>query len=554
MARIGWHQPIGALVLGCAALLVHPACGGGDEDLPTDTDDDVDASGGGSDGQGGDPADGSGGSGDLGGGGAVGTGGSGPLPTSCEEIVCERGECKLEGGFAVCDCLPGFEGPNCDDVNECPPLGTASCGAWGSCTNTFGGYYCSCLPGSEPSGDGCVALDECAGTSPCAAGATCGNSAAGYSCTCSGNYGNGWQCGTPDRCAGNPCGAGATCTSTASHAACACPLGKAGASDCSTSCASLTIADSSLANAIAAAIGKPIDQIVPAVDFVGQTTLLLANKGVTSLDGLECWANLETLDLSGNPLGVGPDATPIEALRSLTRLRELDLGCTSLEDLAPLADHPGLRSLSIVDNSCNSEWTDLSVIEGLHQLEVLELVNLGLPTALIPDVSDLRALRWVDMTANDPMPLTMFAGLPLLDTLILVGNGLTDASALAGATQLRYLDLRFNSLGAASFLSSLTSLQAVSLSSNQVTTVPNLAGLTHLQSFQADHNAITSAANVALGPKLSFVDLSYNEVSSAQPFLDSGFVGTLGLSGNAACGDADAILALRAQGVNLYCQ
>ncbi|KAB1259972.1 CD97 antigen [Camelus dromedarius] len=57
-----------------------------------------------------------------------------------------------------CRCLPGFSSSSgseiftsllesCDDINECGPPLTVSCGQSADCKNTEGSYYCMCIPG-----------------------------------------------------------------------------------------------------------------------------------------------------------------------------------------------------------------------------------------------------------------------------------------------------------------------------------------------------------------------------------------------------------------------
>src|SRR6478736_381255 len=51
----------------------------------------------------------------------AGTGGDGnPLPTSCDGVVCNAlATCDDSSGVAKCVCADGFEGQQCDDVDEC---------------------------------------------------------------------------------------------------------------------------------------------------------------------------------------------------------------------------------------------------------------------------------------------------------------------------------------------------------------------------------------------------------------------------------------------------
>ncbi|KAF4686520.1 hypothetical protein FOZ62_023255 [Perkinsus olseni] len=60
----------------------------------------------------------------------------------CGKIVaCEKGTCQSNG----CECLPGYEGPNCDTRSD--PCHTKPCGQFGECVENFDkptGYECQC--------------------------------------------------------------------------------------------------------------------------------------------------------------------------------------------------------------------------------------------------------------------------------------------------------------------------------------------------------------------------------------------------------------------------
>ncbi|KAF4670609.1 hypothetical protein FOL47_001932 [Perkinsus chesapeaki] len=56
-------------------------------------------------------------------------------------IACEKGTCRSNG----CECLPGYEGPNCDVRSD--PCRTRPCGKFGECVENFDkptGYECQC--------------------------------------------------------------------------------------------------------------------------------------------------------------------------------------------------------------------------------------------------------------------------------------------------------------------------------------------------------------------------------------------------------------------------
>src|SRR5690606_16352863 len=97
--------------------------------------------------------------------------------------VCRIGTCvDLEGDFE-CDCLAGYGGIPCADIDECcdqPDI----CGV-GTCTNEDPGYACACPFGWEFDGTTCIDIDECAtGDFTCPDDRRCQNEPGTYRCGC----------------------------------------------------------------------------------------------------------------------------------------------------------------------------------------------------------------------------------------------------------------------------------------------------------------------------------------------------------------------------------
>ncbi|XP_023933541.1 uncharacterized protein LOC106168372 [Lingula anatina] len=107
----------------------------------------------------------------------------------------------------VCDCLPGYEANvngTCTDVNECLE---DVCPDNARCVNKEGSFRCECLTGFQ--GGTCFDIDECKRPDACpSAGMQCINTVGSYNCTCKGGlFGDNCDEDCPDKfiLIGNTC-------------------------------------------------------------------------------------------------------------------------------------------------------------------------------------------------------------------------------------------------------------------------------------------------------------------------------------------------------------
>ncbi|XP_074206687.1 adhesion G protein-coupled receptor E5 isoform X4 [Camelus bactrianus] len=157
-----------------------------------------------------------------------------------------------------CRCLPGFSSSSgseiftsllesCDDINECGPPLTVSCGQSADCKNTEGSYYCMCIPGyalvsgaptfRNESENMCQDVNECAlGRNPCHNSTHCLNYVGRYECRCrpgwkplpgSPNGPNNTICEDVDECSSGQhrCHSSTVCSNTVGSYTCRCRRG-----------------------------------------------------------------------------------------------------------------------------------------------------------------------------------------------------------------------------------------------------------------------------------------------------------------------------------------
>ena len=216
--------------------------------------------------------------------------------------------------------------------------------------------------------------------------------------------------------------------------------------------------DPRLVAAIRRELGKGDTDQLTTDDVLNTTKLDITNTGVTRLEGLECFENLEVLEASFN----------------------------NLSDFSPLAGAKQLRQLDL--NACNLNDNELS----------------SLPF------------------------------LPLLDTLWLVQNQLTDLSPLAKYPTLYLLGVNFTS--AADF--------------------SPLANLPDLAIVYANHLPLSDLSPFRSLAKATYLDFRNDPIDDIQPLIDNPNVGQgteVHLEGITAIPPGQ-ITALKSKGANVFCQ
>lgn len=171
----------------------------------------------------------------------------------------------------------------------------------------------------------------------------------------------------------------------------------------SLACGELTFADPNLDAAVRNAVGSP-EGAFTAEDVEQLTTLNAGSWEISSLEGIQCWTNLEWLGLAANAV------SELSPLVELPRLAYLDLSSTQVTDFSALLAVPSLRTLFLNDNVI-ADFTPLSGMTGL--------TNLHLYGTGISDLSPLTGLTnliWVDMGLNDIVSLAPLVANPGIDS------------------------------------------------------------------------------------------------------------------------------------------
>ncbi|MFI3312810.1 MAG: leucine-rich repeat protein [Eubacteriales bacterium] len=227
-----------------------------------------------------------------------------------------------------------------------------------------------------------------------------------------------------------------------------------------------------------------------------------ANAIVVSDDGL-----VSTLSTSGYTIGgiVEPvtfqDPVVEETIRTL-----LNLG----EGTEVLTSHMwSLAQLELPSNITTLD--DLVICKNLTSLTIHEVY--GIDFSMLANLQSLKTLN-LNNTTVSTKGLVAISTLPNLTTLHLSNSGLTDISALAGATTLTALNLSGNAISDVAALSSLVNITELNLSGNQIANIDPLASMTQLTVLDISSNAIATLNSLNSKVHLTHLLMSSNQIVS----------------------------------------
>ena len=204
--------------------------------------------------------------------------------------------------------------------------------------------------------------------------------------------------------------------------------------------------DSALQKAVREALDIPNEIPIHPADMAA-LTVLLAERDIQSLKGLEHAINLEFLEISRCEVS---ELTPLAGLENLQVLK---LNKNRITDISPLSGLVNLQHLELHDN----QIVDLSPLTGLIGLR------------------DLR------LRSNEVVDITPLSGLVNLQSLELHGNQISDISPLAGLVNLQELKVKLNQVVDVSPLAGLIGLRRLNLEHNFISDLTPLVPLTNLE-------------------------------------------------------------------------
>jgi Leucine-rich repeat (LRR) protein len=222
-------------------------------------------------------------------------------------------------------------------------------------------------------------------------------------------------------------------------------------------------------------------------DALTLTALSCEGDNITSLEGIEAFTNLQSVDFGYKGTAID-NLTPLAGLGKLTRI---NISRSNISDISPLAGLP-LVHLDLSDNHI----TDLTPLAEITTLSTLVLYHQS------PDY------------ITDISPLDNLTALNLLD---LEANKITDINPLRNMKRLRYLHLKDNRLTSIEPLADINTLELVNLSLNALTDLTPLTSSKGITTLYADANRITSIDFLSELTNITHISLNRNRVSDLSP-------------------------------------
>ncbi len=219
-----------------------------------------------------------------------------------------------------------------------------------------------------------------------------------------------------------------------------------------------------------------------------------------------------------------PNITSLEGLQQFVNLKLIDMGDqgTKIDDVMPLRNLKQLQRLEIP----NSE---IKNIEYLTRLPMLNTLNLSgnhiTDLTYFPYMYPLYQLVLNYQGPDYITDITPLTYMPAsLQHLSLQGNRISDISALSSLIGLKYLSIRDNRITSIEALDNMTMLSGIDISINAITDITPFEKNYALNTIIADHNKISSLEPLKDLNKLGEVSFKHNYISDISPVADKTYL------------------------------
>lgn len=153
-------------------------------------------------------------------------------------------------------------------------------------------------------------------------------------------------------------------------------------------------------------------------------------------------------------------------------------------------------------------------------------------TGIPPELAELSAREWVDLSNTQITDLAPLATLKRLQTLLLSGTRIIDLAPLATLTGLQILTLTGTQITDLAPLTTLKELHSLGLGGTQITDLSHIAALTGLEGLILTGTRITELVPLTALPKLVSLWLQDTQVTDVAPLATLTGLGSLMLQGS----------------------
>ncbi len=260
--------------------------------------------------------------------------------------------------------------------------------------------------------------------------------------------------------------------------------------------------DINLENAVRTKIGKSMG-VITRSDVEDIKALSARVQGITNIDALSYFVNLEELDLTGNRI------TDFSPLSQLTSLKKLNIS----------------KNYNVVSGASGASGLDISFLKTLLLLEELDASDNMLSD--ITPVSYLVSLKKLTLSRNritDIMPIASCRALTYIDLSYNYGinadnteRGISDLSPLFQCTELTQLIASHNLISRTEGIEALGNLVYIDLEDNYVDSLESLAKVSRLETLLMHGNSLLSIDPLTDNKTVSVLDVSLNMISDFTP-------------------------------------
>lgn len=234
--------------------------------------------------------------------------------------------------------------------------------------------------------------------------------------------------------------------------------------------------------------------------------LNLAGKNITSLEGLELFANkgIEWIYLDWNQI------SDISVLSQFKTLTKISASGNQITDISSITNMEALQNI----NFNNNQITDIKPILNLRNLKYLYVDNNQIQD--ITGISTLANIKEISIAGNKLMNCNEIMQIKTIENLDASRNQITTIHQITDNTNITKLNLNYNKLTTLDGIQKLANLQLLSASNNKIVDISSLSTLTKLYNLNLNKNEIENIDSLQNNIALEYLYLDANHIISTE--------------------------------------